>query len=464
MTDDKKRKAEEAAADKQQLQERILRGVRPDTSEATGKWVIDLKGGTTGEIEVPLQFDEKTAGKHPDDMRSWVDKMFDEFQRYLSEYNKYQNNPDMLLNSERPDFVRASSTSGSSSKYRTTKEIPTYFQGHLYSRQWALLVRGEEMAVKAWVLPVDYLIGFDTREADFKPYFLMKAARNDRGIYIWHVDAVPISYEALNAITKSMFSALVRATRDEFKEGEQFRLAAEEVQEQSKMDTEQFIQRYTIPPGSMNAQLLQKQIAAQSSQSSPPQPQSPFPGFSSPISTGQVPQLPPAPFQQPAYQQPTYQQPAYPQPPHQQPPPYQAPAYPQTPATPAPAAPTPASAAAPPAPAAPPPTPAPAAPMPAPPALPINAPASPQAPPGPQSDMLFQALEENYKAILQASQTASHAMTNQLDLLTKIGMAAMQSQNMEGVSQVMNRSRALKLIRDKIDEFVEELKAIKSSK
>ncbi len=78
--------------------------------------------------------------------------------------------------------------------------------------------------------------------------------------------------------------------------------------------------------------------------------------------------------------------------------------------------------------------------------------------------MLFQALEENYKAILNASQTASHAMNSQLDLLTKIGMAAMQSQNMEGVSQVMNRSKAVKQIRDKIDEFIEELNAIKSSK
>ncbi|HEY9715955.1 MAG TPA: hypothetical protein V6C69_00695 [Trichormus sp.] len=436
MTDDKKRKAEEAAADKQQLQERILRGVRPDTSEATGKWVVDLKSGTTGEIEVPLQFDEKTAGKYPDDMRSWVDKMFDEFQRYLSEYNKYQSDHDMLLNSERPEFVKA--TTAGSTKYRTTKEIPTYFQGHLYSRKWAMLIRGEEMAVKAWVLPVDYLIGFDTREADFKPYFVMKAARNDRGIYIWHVDAVPISYEALNAITKSMFSALVRATRDEFKEGEQFRLAAEEVQEQSKMDTEQFIQRYTIPPGSLKAQFLQKPAVS----TAPPMPQQPsqYPGFSTPMASGQMPQLPQTPFQQPAYQQPPpFQAPAFPQP-NQQPP-----------------APTPAPA---PAPA---PIPLPVMPTPTPAAtVPFS---SPQAPPsGQPSDMLLQALEENYKAILLASQSASHAMSNQLDLLTKIGMAAMQAQNMEGVSQVMTRSKAVKQIRDKIDEFIEELNAIKSSK
>jgi hypothetical protein len=428
MTDDKKRKAEEAAADKQQLQERILRGVRPDTSEATGKWVVDLKSGTTGEIDVPLQFDEKTAGKFPDDMRSWVDKMFDEFQRYLSEYNKYQSDHDMLLNSERPDFVKGTTTG--SAKYRTTKEIPTYFQGHLYSRKWAMLIRGEEMAVKAWVLPVDYLIGWDTREGDFKPYFVMKAARNDRGIYIWHVDAVPISYEALNAITKSMFSALVRATRDEFKEGEQFRLAAEEVQEQSKMDTEQFIQRYTIPPGSLKAQFL------------PPQPPATaYPGFSTPMASGQMPQLAQSPFQQPAYQQP---------------PPFQAPAFPQPQPQPPAPAPTPGAPTL--APVAPTPTPAPLAPA-AP--LPVS---SSQAPPGQPSDMLLQALEENYKAILNASQTASHAMNNQLDLLTKIGMAAMQSQNMEGVSQVMNRSKAVKQIRDKIDEFIEELNAIKSSK
>jgi hypothetical protein len=232
-----------------------------------------------------------------------------------------------------------------------------------------------------------------------------------------------------------MFSALVRATRDEFKEGEQFRLAAEEVQEQSKMDTEQFIQRYTIPPGSLKAQFL------------PPTPQPPattYPGFSTPMASGQMPQLPQTPFQRPEYQQP---------------PPFQAPAFGQP--RPQPAAPAPAPTA--PAPMAPTPTPAPAPVAPAP-AAPAPGPVSSASTTGQSADMLFQALEENYKAILNASQTASHAMNSQLDLLTKIGMAAMQSQNMEGVSQVMNRSKAVKQIRDKIDEFIEELNAIKSSK
>jgi len=461
MTDDKKRKAEDAVADKQQLQERILRGVRPDTSEATGKWMVDLKtGAEAAKIEVPLQFDEKTAGKYPDDMRSWVDKMFDEFQRYLSEYNKYQSNPDMLLNSERPDFVKA--TSVGSIKYRTTQEIPTFFQGHLYSRKWALLIRGEEMAVKAWVIPVDYLIGWDTRESDFKPYFVMKAARNDRGIYIWHVDAVPISFEALNAISKSMFSALVRATRDEFKEGEQFRLGAEEVQEASKMDTEQFIQRYTIPPGSMKAQFLH--TAAPPAPSPAPQQPAPFnpafPGFSTPMTTGQLSPLPQPQMPQPPYQQPTYQQappslppapPVYPQP--QQPalPPQQPALPPQQPALP------------PQQPALPPQQPA------LPPQQPALTPQQPALPPQQsateqKTDMLNQALDENYKTIVSACQAASHTMTGQMDMLTKIGMAAMQAQNMDGVMQVMKRTDSLKRMRDKIDAFVEELNAIKSSK
>ena len=50
--------------------------------------------------------------------------------------------------------------------------------------------------------------------------------------------------------------------------------------------------------------------------------------------------------------------------------------------------------------------------------------------------MLFQALEENYKAVVTASQTASHTLTTQMDMLNKIGVAAMHAQNMEAVMQV----------------------------
>ena len=449
MTDDKKRKAEEAAADKQQLQERILRGVRPDTSEATGKWVVDLKSGAdAGKIEVPLQFDEKTAGKFPDDMRSWVDKMFDEFQRYLVEYNKFQRDPDMLIHSERPDFVKA--TVQGSTKYRNNQQAPAYFQGHLYSTHWALLIRGEELAVKGWIVPVDYLIGFDTREEDFAPFFTMKAANNSKGICIWHVDAVPISYEAINAISKALFSALVRATRDEFKEGEQFRLAAEEVQEASKMDTEQFIQRYTIPPGSLNAQFLHQAQPPALPPVAPQQamqgsPQSPYPGFSSPMQSAQLPQIPSLQQPQAPYQAPPQQpSPQPPQPPFQQPPqpPFQQPQQPPQPQ------PSPFQQLQPP--------------LPAPASQNVSF-SQPAADPSHQ-DMLFQALEENYKAVVTASQTASHTLTTQMDMLNKIGVAAMHAQNMEAVMQVMRRTNSLRLFRDKIDGFIEELDAIKSSK
>jgi len=123
MADDKNKN--QPSVDKQQLQQRILRSVRPDMGDKTGKWVIGLQEGASDKIEVSTQFDEDKAGQFPDDMRSWIDKMFDDFQRYEPEYNKAQTNPDMRINSERPAFMHAGSSSGLTSIKR--KSRPTNF-------------------------------------------------------------------------------------------------------------------------------------------------------------------------------------------------------------------------------------------------------------------------------------------------------------------------------------------------
>src|SRR5437016_3256193 len=110
MTDEQNRK-EPSNLDKQRLQERILRSVRPDTGEMTGKWVNELKDGKAADVQVPTQFDEAAAATKPDDMRSWIDKLFDDFQRYEFEYNKAQVNPDFVINSERPVLMNHTQTS-----------------------------------------------------------------------------------------------------------------------------------------------------------------------------------------------------------------------------------------------------------------------------------------------------------------------------------------------------------------
>jgi hypothetical protein len=254
MPDDKKRKDKDSGsdnipvADKHQLQKNILRGVKSNVGETTGKWVVDLSEGGGGDVAVPTAYDQSTAEEHPDDMRSWVDRLFDDFQRYIYEYNKAIDNDDeLMINSERPMFKK--STASVSTRYQTQGQPLTYFQGHLYTRHWALLVRGIETNVKAYVIPGDVLIAIDNRQEEFKPYFEMRGAKNKKGILIWHVDAVPISFEALSAISKALFGALVKGTRNELGSKERFKLASAQKEDAETTDTQAFVRRYTLPPG-----------------------------------------------------------------------------------------------------------------------------------------------------------------------------------------------------------------------
>ena len=239
MPDDNKRN-DEPQLDSKALQQRILRGVKSDTGEKTGKWMMNLTEGVSEKVDIPTQFDEAKASQFPDEMRSWIDKIFDEFQRYQHEYNKSQTNNELVIDTERPVYAHASGSSGSIKYQQTPGE--QYFQGHLYTKKYALLVRGKDLQIKAWAIPVGVLIGFESVES---PYLEMRGAKNSRGLTIWHIDAVPISYEALSAIAKALFSAMVKTSKGELKQGERFTLA--DAAKEVSTDTAQFMQRYTMP-------------------------------------------------------------------------------------------------------------------------------------------------------------------------------------------------------------------------
>jgi hypothetical protein len=66
--------------------------------------------------------------------------------------------------------------------------------------------------------------------------------------------------------------------------------------------------------------------------------------------------------------------------------------------------------------------------------------------------------------MISACSSTAQTIMVQLDVLSKIGMAAMQIQNMEVCNQVMARTTALKTFREKLDAFARELNQISQSK
>ncbi len=237
-------------------------------------------------------------------------------------------------------------------------------------------------------------------------------------------------------ISKALFAAFARATRGELDPKDRFRLNSDEVKELAT-DTGEFIQRYTIPPGTPGfTHLLRPEDVA------PPPPPPPPP--------------PPMPPSMPGYP------PGYPTPMPGYPPGYMPPGYPPGMMAPPPM---------PGQPGAPPYMPPTGAPMP-----PNMQPPYPGAARtgemgevsqrhqamAAQGDLLNMTLDENIRVLHAQCQATVQALDAQTDVLAKVGMAALQIQNMDVVTQVMNRTNAIKAFREKIFAFGQELNDIKT--
>jgi hypothetical protein len=93
--------------------------------------------------------------------------------------------------------------------------------------------------------------------------------------------------------------------------------------------------------------------------------------------------------------------------------------------------------------------------------------ALPQSQPLPQSsdgDDVNARLNDNRAAVLSALQQVNQTLQLQMEHLTKIGVASLHQQSMEGVMQVMKRTNSLKAMREKLEAVIQEWNNIQSSK
>ena len=82
----------------------------------------------------------------------------------------------------------------------------------------------------------------------------------------------------------------------------------------------------------------------------------------------------------------------------------------------------------------------------------------------PNNDLLNKALDENIRQLMASCQSQAQTIFTQLDVLSKIGIAALQVQDMEVVNTIMVRTSAIKAFKDQMDNFVRELNNPKPGK
>ncbi len=90
------------------------------------------------EEESVSQASEGTKLNHS--MAAVVDRLFDNFKRYSFEFNRTQDNREYEISCERPASMRTNA------EYLDMGRPIKYCLGHLASRNWSLIIQGEENA------------------------------------------------------------------------------------------------------------------------------------------------------------------------------------------------------------------------------------------------------------------------------------------------------------------------------
>jgi hypothetical protein len=135
-----------------------------------------------------------------------LDRFFDEFQRYCYEFNKTVTDPEFRVQCERAKPVLLQMP------YR---EEPIIAQGHLSTKVWSMILQAQESAIYAYIVPIDFLLGFHAERNNYEPHMVMKLVTNSLGSTSWQIDGVSVQTSMLPTISKKLFSALIRVFNEE---------------------------------------------------------------------------------------------------------------------------------------------------------------------------------------------------------------------------------------------------------
>ena len=208
MSDEKK----DSKLSSDDLNKQILGAIaKPYKGESTSRWIKNM------DDEALVDEITKATPSQSLNLTSPVllDRLFDEFQRYAYEYqNSATTGPRISVNVGRP----AGSDSPASAQYG---QVPVLCRGHISTNRWALIFLGFVGKVQAFVVPVEYTVGFHPSQKEFKPFVELKSVL-ERGGTDWRIDGYSISSEMLPPLAKRFFGSLIKVEREEAKHTDQF--------------------------------------------------------------------------------------------------------------------------------------------------------------------------------------------------------------------------------------------------
>ncbi|HNB23516.1 MAG TPA: hypothetical protein PKZ32_13930 [Candidatus Melainabacteria bacterium] len=177
------------------LSKKILGGLQGKfTGEETAHWIADVNKEPTAAV--------KKTHSEPVHLTSvaFLDKLFDDFQRYAFELANADTTDkrDVVIN--RPVAPATASQ---------PSESLVIFQGTLVTEPWALVMQAQANKIHAYIVTTENLPTFSGRESFFSSYIDIDATVED-GETVWKVDGQLILDSMLSYLSKKLFGILIR--------------------------------------------------------------------------------------------------------------------------------------------------------------------------------------------------------------------------------------------------------------
>ncbi len=237
MSDENKRFSQE-----QELNNKILSSINQSFSgEETRRWIVALEEDDIVSAEEPIAQGARD-GQNATSMTKVIERLFDNFKRYSFEFNRTQEDRELEVFCERPSSMRMTA------EYMELGVPIKFCLGTLSTRQYSLIVQGEEKRIRAFIVPVEYMIGFKPGQTEFKAHLDMKlAADRSASDAVWLIDGQILSLASLPALSRRLFTQLIKVSKGESNFEEKFVFNPEEKEAPKSKDIDRSFEGSQAP-------------------------------------------------------------------------------------------------------------------------------------------------------------------------------------------------------------------------
>ena len=191
--------------------EMVLTALREQRRTDSYNWLSDL----AREVEPLATSSEPDTADGAAYMFTFIERLFDDFDRYAADFNSRVGGTDLIVSTSRPSHdptIGADAIAPMSESY----------SGHISTRFWAMVFAVEQRRVDVYIIPAEVLLAFKagTEKAGGYQPFMTLFGVSQPNHYYWQLGNKALYESGLPALAKELFKDLVQVACGKLSEDE----------------------------------------------------------------------------------------------------------------------------------------------------------------------------------------------------------------------------------------------------